>query len=230
MIQRNNYSDKRQRDYCTYCRNELGTRDHVPSKVFLEKPYPDNLPVVPCCKRCNESFSLDEQYLAVLLECIYSGSCELEKLKRNNIKQTLKNRPLLLKQMNQSIKFNRKGYEININEKRIENVILKLAKGHLMFEFNTPEVKPPSSVFFDFVSTLNKEERETFVQPIKLTKMPEIGCRACSNILVSNEGETYTYWTNVQDHSYQYIVGYCNAYIVREIIRDIFVYEVVWNN
>ena len=67
MLQRRDYSDKRQRNYCTYCRNELGTRDHVPSKVFLEKPYPDNLPVVPCCQKCNEGFSLDEQYLAVYL-------------------------------------------------------------------------------------------------------------------------------------------------------------------
>lgn len=230
MLQRNNCSDKRQQDYCTYCRNEPGTRDHVPSKVFLEKPYPHNLPVVPCCKKCNESFSLDEQFLAVLLECIYSGSCELEKLNRNSIKQTLKHRPLLLNQMNLSIKFNKNQFAVNIEEERIKNVILKLAKGHLMYEFNTSLLKPPNKIFFDFVSALCAKEKEIFVQPIKLTKIPEIGCRACSNLLLSCEGHIYTHWINVQDNSYQYIVGYCDAYIVRGVIRDIFIYEVIWNN
>lgn len=39
--------------YCIYCGNVSDTREHVPSKVFLSKPYPDDLPVLPLYKRCN---------------------------------------------------------------------------------------------------------------------------------------------------------------------------------
>lgn len=38
------------------------TRDHVPSRAFLDRPFPPNLPVVECCRRCNNGFSLDERH------------------------------------------------------------------------------------------------------------------------------------------------------------------------
>ena len=30
---------------CIYCGGIAKTRDHVPSKAFLDKPYPENIPV-----------------------------------------------------------------------------------------------------------------------------------------------------------------------------------------
>ena len=70
MLQRPEYGEGHPERMCCYCGDFADTVDHVPSKVFLEKPYPENLPVVPCCKKCNERFSLDEEYVAVLLECV----------------------------------------------------------------------------------------------------------------------------------------------------------------
>ena len=53
--------------YCIYCGNPSDTREHAPSKVFLRKPYPeDDLPVLPACKKCNNSFSDDELYTEVI--------------------------------------------------------------------------------------------------------------------------------------------------------------------
>jgi hypothetical protein len=51
---------------CVYCGvADLGenSREHVPPKLFLERPFPDNLRVVPSCSACNNSWSADEEYL-----------------------------------------------------------------------------------------------------------------------------------------------------------------------
>jgi hypothetical protein len=37
------------------------SRDHIPPKSFFRPPLPTNLITVPCCKKCNESFSLDDE-------------------------------------------------------------------------------------------------------------------------------------------------------------------------
>ena len=49
--------------FCIYCGAESGTREHVPSKVFLDEPYPEDLPVLPACFNCNNGFSDDEAYV-----------------------------------------------------------------------------------------------------------------------------------------------------------------------
>jgi hypothetical protein len=54
---------------CLFCGEIADTKDHIPSKKLLEKPYPNNLLTIPSCDKCNKSFSLDEEYfLNVLVE------------------------------------------------------------------------------------------------------------------------------------------------------------------
>jgi hypothetical protein len=84
MIQFKDLSDNRL-NFCVYCGNTTETRDHVPSLVFLDKPYPDNLPVVPCCQECNNGFSKDEEYVACAVECYKHNSADISKLTRNKI-------------------------------------------------------------------------------------------------------------------------------------------------
>ncbi|GEM_PF-1800434 len=52
---------------CVYCGAAANTRDHVPPKALLEEPRPINLRTVPACGSCNEGWSLDEEYMAVVL-------------------------------------------------------------------------------------------------------------------------------------------------------------------
>ncbi len=48
---------------CVYCAREDGvTVDHIPPKLFLSRPYPENLLTVPACRRCNASFQADDEY------------------------------------------------------------------------------------------------------------------------------------------------------------------------
>ena len=53
---------------CVYCGEEAFTREHCPSKVFLSKPYPSNLPTVPACEKCNNDFSSDELYTKAFID------------------------------------------------------------------------------------------------------------------------------------------------------------------
>ena len=85
MLQRPEYSEGHPERMCCYCGDFADTVDHVPSKVFLDKPYPENLPVVPCCKKFNERFSLDEEYVSVLLECVRWQTFDSNQLKREKV-------------------------------------------------------------------------------------------------------------------------------------------------
>jgi hypothetical protein len=70
------YADERLMSGCLYCSESPETREHVPSRILLDEPYPDNLPVFAACARCNRGFSLDEEYVACLIDCSRSGSVD----------------------------------------------------------------------------------------------------------------------------------------------------------
>lgn len=95
MDPRHLFIDERHTGFCVYCGAHPDTRDHVPSKVLLDEPYPQELPVVSACAKCNASFSLDEQYLACFLDCVICGSAEASDLHRLNIKRILNDNPAL---------------------------------------------------------------------------------------------------------------------------------------
>ncbi len=48
------YGNERCLAFCAFCGGETGTRNHYPSRVFLDEPFPDNLPVVPACSKCRD--------------------------------------------------------------------------------------------------------------------------------------------------------------------------------
>lgn len=59
MEQLGSYADERLLAGCVYCGGATESRDHVPSRILLDEPYPENLPVVPSCDSCNGGYSLD---------------------------------------------------------------------------------------------------------------------------------------------------------------------------
>lgn len=86
--------DDRNKGWCVYCGGPGETRDHVPSRVLLDEPYPLELPVVPACAACNRAFSRDEAYLACLIECALTGSVESAKA-RHKVGEMLTKSPAL---------------------------------------------------------------------------------------------------------------------------------------
>ena len=96
------FGDDRNKGYCIHCGGPAETRDHSPSKVFLDEPYPENLPVCPSCLRCNNALSIDEEYLACFLECVLAGDVDSASFQRSRIARLLDGKPALLERLRKS--------------------------------------------------------------------------------------------------------------------------------
>ncbi len=138
------FADERFIGLCVYCGQEPSTRDHVPSRVLLDEPFPDNLPVVPACEACNISFSLDETYLACLVECEIAGSVDTGSVHREKIKRILTEQPALASLIAASRRKDESGNARWIPDTaRVQKVVLKLARGHAAYERSDPQLQVP---------------------------------------------------------------------------------------
>ena len=214
---------------CSYCGESPDTRDHVPSRILLEEPYPQNLPVVPCCDKCNQGFSLDEEYIACLLECVLCGTTDIEQLQREKIKRILQNKePLRQKILKSKVEIEGQ-VSFNVELDRMENVLIKLAKGHAKYENSEPIFEKPTSIGFKPVPTMTQNEIDTFLADTPLTKSPEVGSRAMQNFLIDSNNNTYSHWTIVQPEIYSYSVSVTPGRLsVKIILWDYLAAEVIW--
>ena len=141
------FADERLLAGCIHCSGVTATRDHIPSRVLLDEPYPENLPVLPACARCNESFSLDEEYFACLVECSRTGS--VDAVERPKIRRILKDSPALAARIMQARTVAEDGgISFNAESGRVRNVVFKLARGHAAYELNEQHLEEPSHVIF----------------------------------------------------------------------------------
>ncbi|QQT24500.1 hypothetical protein [Sphingobacterium spiritivorum] len=107
---------------CTYCDAFADTRDHIPSKNILEKPYPNNLLTIPACKKCNQSFSSDEEYfLNVLVEISKNPNLLTRKMEGGSV-----------------FKARSRSYKLNA---RIQNSLVKMDDGKIYFKAETDRIK-----------------------------------------------------------------------------------------
>jgi len=221
------YSDSRLDTQCVYCGSFPENRDHVPSKILLDKPYPDNLPVVPSCIECNNGFSIDEEYFACAIECAFCGTSDIEQLTRETIKKTLRRN----KKLHERIKlaFNNENGGLNIEIERFENVLLKCAFGHLRFENSETEFSKPDHIWFKPMHLLTEKEGRIFFSVSEMEKAPEIGSRAMQRLFLNDEGKPIESWISVQDGVYNYFVSISMGFkIVRMIIRNYLACEIAW--
>jgi len=226
------FMDERLTGICVYCGAQPDTRDHVPSKVLLDEPYPPQLPVVGACECCNASFSLDEQYLACFIECVICGCTDSVGLQRPNVKRMLDGNPALQQRIEGSRRKDEAGNLLWEPEgNRIRNVILKLAKGHAAYELY-PKFEEPVEVKFAPLQVLRGEERAAFgrLTPEKLDLWPEFGSRAFlltfgkSPDRLKKSGD----WIVVQPARYRYAVAETGGVLTRMILSEYLACEVVW--
>lgn len=219
MLQRPEYGEGHPERICCYCGDLADTVDHVPSKVFLDKPYPDNLPVVRCCRKCNAQFSLDEEYVAVLFECVRRQSFDINQLKREKVRKIIEHNPALLKTVMESVLRSFEGhFLIDPDDARLNNVLVKLAAGHLRFEgldqlFVHEGIR--ICLYQDIFS--NQDFASRFYTTILSDFLPEVGSRALVSITEQNCAGSL--WFKVQPNNYEYSVAPDNSE-VRIIIQN----------
>lgn len=231
MDQFGKYWDTRQTIFCAYCGGLTETRDHVPSRVFLDKPYPSNLPVVPACKACNQSFSKDEEYVACLVECVLSGSGEPDQVEREKIKRILRRKPALAARLRNARQETSAGTSFMVETERVQNVVLKLARGHAAFELNEPQLDDPSNLSFLPFPSMDPTTRERFEAPFSqsgsLAVWPEVGSRAMQRLVNVETGASA--WIPAQPGRYRYLTSLDGEVAVRIVIGEYLACEVNWS-
>ena len=226
------FFDERLVSGCIYCGAEQLTREHVPSKVFLDRPYPEYLPVVGACRSCNTGYSLDEQYVACFIECVVSGGTGSDVIKRNKILRTLERSCGLKSKIESSRREDDNGRLVWKPEiERVERVVLKLARGHYAYELFTI-FDEPSFINISPLCAFDKVQRCQFEGDIDTytSIWPEIGTRAfyrscgcCVDRFSVVDG-----WIVVQNGRYRYKVMGCGDSIVRIVFREYLAAEVGW--
>ncbi len=228
-----NFGDRRQTALCVHCGDtSVETLDHVPSKVLLDCPYPDQLPTVNSCRKCNEGFSEDELYLACLIECVLCGSTEPEELKRPKIARALRERPLLARRL-AAARYATNGRIIfSVEHDRVQRVIVKLARSHALYELNEPQLTEPANIGFYPIGSLSEDGRQQFETGGAaglVSVWPEVGSRAMQRLAESWRGEAG--WLIVQPGRYRYIASADpEGVTVKMVLSEYLACEVIWEN
>lgn len=225
--------DERLRLGCVYCGGEPDTRDHVPSKILLDEPFPASLPVVPACRECNQSFSLDEEYLSCLLEVVLKGSVDPHELEHARVRDILTRKPNLADRLLDAKHVDENG-EITWQPEleRVQNVLLKLARGHVAYELNQSRTESPNSVTAIPLALFSVSDRGQFERGLvdEISGWPEIGCRAFYRACgVPPDPHQDGNWIVVQEHQYRYMVFETSSVVVRIVLREYLACEVVWD-
>ena len=211
---------------CIHCGGDTRTRDHVPPKVLLDEPYPENLPVVPSCKSCNEAFSMDEEYVACLVECTLAGSVQEEDIRREKIRRVLRSKPALAAKLIQAQKVTDNGTSFAVDTDRVRNVVLKLGRGHAAFELNEPQYDEPRSLSFVPLVSMPSDTRDLFETPLQSPLWPEVGSRAMQRLAVVWPAAPG--WILVQPGRYRYLASVGDGVVIRMVISEYLGCEVVW--
>lgn len=261
MRQRDYLGDERLRDrivynkgdsVCIYCGGLADSREHIPSKTFLKKPFPDNLYTVPSCVKCNNSFSGDELYTRIVLDTLESAA-------RENTLQSCKNgASLKYPRLAESIVSEIEAFRSNrscetttfhFRSKKIERVLEKLARGHAVYELSETyylegeNAWDIAKTFYSFRPLLSEETIDNYdcAADIQNCILPEIGSRVYENVFpvqipIAHIDGVGTYvlrsvlldWTDIQDSTYRYIAVFAGNMIQVNIVIDEFLFATVF--
>lgn len=229
MKQIRNVSDIRNRGWCVHCGGPSESQDHNPSKVFIDPPLPANLPVVPSCQSCNSGFSSDEEYLACLLECVVTGSADPASFERTSIAKSLSNNAKLARDL-AAAKTEADGQIIWMPDHgRVAKIVTKLARGHVAFEQNEPQLHEPDELWFRPLALMEELEQRRFEGELgEVDLWPEVGSRAMHRLVEGPDDAFTNGWLVVQPDRYRYRTTMMDGVRVRLVIREYLAAEVAW--
>jgi len=232
MDPRHLFVDQRFIGMCVYCGGTPNTRDHVPSRVFLDEPLPPDVPVVDACEDCNNSFSIHEQYVACLLECVINGSAEPDEVERYKVKKILTENPSLGVRIAEGCTKDDNGKLVwKVEEDRVKTVIMKLARGHAAFQLGLPQLGEPEEISFVPFVVMSDEQRTTFElgSTSSAPLWPEIGSRAFISAVKSCTIAYEKDWLTVQASRYRYFVDQTGVgLVIKMVLSEYLACRVVW--
>ena len=230
--------------YCIYCGAIADTREHVPSRAFLKKPLPSDLPVLPACQKCNNGFSSDELYTKAYITCLKeildNNNSDYLRIETTDRKETREAKDAVKEAIDK---------KVISYDNRVGRVLLKLAIGHATYELSEGYYSlkwngTPLYTRYIIKSTVSDAEWNDleYAEPMNDKMLPEIGSRVFRNLLVlqmplvnfetkeqSNLNLTMMDWTDIQGGVYRYIAYFeGDKLVVKMIIMDYLYGEVVF--
>ena len=228
-----NFGDDRQNGFCVHCGGRPETKDHAPSKVFLDMPHPIHMPTLQSCSDCNNGFSDDEEYLACFIECVICGTTDPEKLRRDKIRKALARNGRLRGRIKNS---KREGQTYNgksllswhPEENCVRSVVLKLARCHAAYELNEPQLEEPAHIGAFPLQTLSTDQLRDFETSPESGGWPEVGSRALQRVSSDGAAINVGGWLEVQEGRYRFMAVGAGNMIVQGVLSEYLGYEVIW--
>jgi hypothetical protein len=231
------FVDERHKTWCIHCGAVLASveanLDHVPSKSILDRPFPENLPTIRICRSCNTSFSNDEEYFIAFLGSVLAGTADPDHQVVEQAGKTLNNNFRLQDEIVAQLRVEKDAdgkdqvtFVPDIDS--IRNVVIKNARGHVLFEHGQPTQGEPARIAIEPLHILAPESVRSFETIDYGLGWPEVGSRLMSR-LMSGEDMRPDGWVIVQPNVYRFAVMDDGQFIVRTVIREYLATEVVWN-
>jgi len=105
------------------------TKDHVPPKCLLRKPYPTNLMTVPSCLGCNGGSSKDEEYFRLLIVGLLCHTEEAELLFDGPMSRSMDRNTKIGELMFGSLRPTDAAVIMDFDYQRIYRIAEKIARG-----------------------------------------------------------------------------------------------------
>lgn len=205
--------------------------------MFLDEPFPANLPATVSCLSCDKGFA-DEAYLACLLECVLAGLCDPEKIVRPKIAKILEGNPTLAAEIERGRSVTDDEIVFAVDHRRVRNVVLKLARGHAAYELNAPQLDEPVNVRIMpimpimqimRIMRMSEADYEAFEQDTGgLSGWPEVGSRAMNRVIIALRKSFVEDWLIVQEGNYRYRTSQDGGLQLRFVIREYLACDVLW--
>ena len=206
------------------------TRDHLPTKSLLDRPLPDDVPTLDICAPCNNVISRDEEYLKVLLSCVFEGTCEPGDLQDEKVSRALARNAPLREELRQA----RKAYDTfggnerviwQPNLERLLPPLIKNAKGHFAYELAERLSSDPAKAAAALLQNFDEETRAAFETVSIGSAWPEVGSRMMDRLISGRD--LAGGWIVVQPDVYRYAIHEYSA--VRIVIREYLAFEAIWD-
>lgn len=215
---------------CVHCGSSTpDSREHTPSRILLDKPCPANLHVPPACAKCNGASSLDEEYVACLIECTLHGHVDPERMSRPNVARILRKKPALAAKILAARTIDGDRTMFVPEMARVHVVLLKLARAHAAYELNEPQLGEPTCIACMPLVLMTEQQRVQFENLPTTAYWPEVGSRAMQRLAGVGDALDGS-WFVVQKDRYRFFAGTTgDTVFVRIVLSEYLAGEVVWD-
>ncbi|MBX7045797.1 MAG: HNH endonuclease [Ignavibacteria bacterium] len=165
-------------DVCIYCLRKLKfkeiTRDHIPPKCLIVKPYPNDLITVPSCSKCNMGFSKLDEYFKTISS--FEHNIVEQKLFDDVVQSSMRNmkrRTIFTRDFINNIKiedtYTPAGIYLGkyptyyIEYKKVFPFIERVVKGLL---YNHKKILVNANIKFSIIDYLNFKKYDSIIQEV----------------------------------------------------------------